>query len=89
MTISLAQQIEEVERELSLRRKVYPHMIATNKMRQSVSDFHIDRMSAVKATLEWLQSNEIEIREYVRQKREKVDANADDSIRQTDGAAKD
>lgn len=60
--ISLNQQIEEVERELTLRERVYPHQIASRKMRQSVADFHMERMRAVLFTLQWLQQNEAIIR---------------------------
>ena len=58
MNISLAQQIEEVEREIALRERVYPHQVASGKMRQSVADYHLDRMRAVFRTLTWLQENE-------------------------------
>lgn len=51
MVFSIAQQIEEVERELALRRGVYPRMVLTHKMRQSVADFHMTRLEAVRDTL--------------------------------------
>jgi len=56
--ISLHAQIEEVDRELGLRRNVYALEVARGKMRQSVADLHLERMRAVRATLEWLQANE-------------------------------
>ena len=62
MKISIAQQIEEVVREIALRNKVYPRMVATSKMRQSVADYHIERIAAVRQTLEWLQENEEKIK---------------------------
>ncbi len=62
MKISLAQQIEEVMREISLRNRVYPHQVSTGKMRQSVADYHLARMAAVRQTLEWLQENEEQIK---------------------------
>jgi hypothetical protein len=49
--ISLNQQIEEVERELSLRRRVYASQVASGKMRQSVAELHMQRMQAVLETL--------------------------------------
>jgi hypothetical protein len=55
---SLAQQIEEVERELRLRRGVYEHQIATGKMRKSVADYHMGRMQAVRETLKKLLATE-------------------------------
>jgi hypothetical protein len=60
--ISLAQQIEECEREIALRNGVYPRMVSSGKMRQSIADYHMARMKAVLATLEWLQKNEAAIK---------------------------
>ena len=58
MAISLNQQIEEVERELDMRRKVYPRM----KGSQATRDYQIQRMQAVLNTLHWLKRNEPQIR---------------------------
>jgi len=54
---SLAQQIEEVEREIALREKVYPNQVRMGKMRRSVADFHIERMRATLRTLQWVMKN--------------------------------
>lgn len=54
MIFSLNQQIEEVEREIKLREGVYPRQVASGKMRQSVADYHLDRMRGVLATLQSL-----------------------------------
>jgi len=54
MTISLDQQIAEVARELALRSRVYPGLVAKNKMRQSEADEHTRRMEAVLETLKFL-----------------------------------
>jgi len=51
---SLSQQIEEVKREIALREKVYPNMVRKQQMRESVADYHLDRMRAVLTTLEKL-----------------------------------
>lgn len=48
---SLAQQIEEVQREITLRGRVYPHQVASGKMKQSIADYHMGRMQAVLETL--------------------------------------
>jgi hypothetical protein len=56
--ISINAQIEEVTRELGLRKNVYETEVAKGKMRRSVADLHMARMQGVLATLEWLQSNE-------------------------------
>ncbi len=52
MNFSIRQQIEEVEREIALRKQVYPSWVARGKMRQSIEDFHMGRMEAVLATLQ-------------------------------------
>jgi hypothetical protein len=62
MTISLNQQIDEVKRELKMRSEVYPHMVNSGKLRQSVADYQVERMRAVQKTLEWLQRNEEKVR---------------------------
>jgi hypothetical protein len=51
MVFSLRQQLEEVEREIELRKRVYPHQVAICKMRQSVADYHMQRIEAVRQTL--------------------------------------
>jgi hypothetical protein len=54
MKISLRAQLEEVDRELKLRKRVYAHQIYTGKMRVSVAEYHMLRLRAVKRTLERL-----------------------------------
>ena len=56
--VSLNQQIEEAEREMGLRRKVYPALVARGKMRASEADFFVERQQAIIDTLSWLQDNE-------------------------------
>ena len=56
MPISLAQQIEEVERELSIRDGVYARRVSSGKMRKSLADYHIERMRAVLQTLQELEA---------------------------------
>jgi len=51
---SLSQQIEEVKREIALREKVYPNMVRKGQMRESIANYHLDRMRAVLTTLEKL-----------------------------------
>ena len=60
--VSLAQQIEEVARELKLREGVYARKCSTGAMRPAVAEFHLARMRAVHDTLVWLESHEAEIR---------------------------
>ena len=58
MPISLNQQIEEVERELEMRRKVYPRI----KGSQATKDYQVQRLEAALETLRWLKRNEPQIR---------------------------
>jgi hypothetical protein len=54
MKISLRAQLEEVDRELKLRQRVYAHQVSVGKMRMSVAEYHMLRLRAVKQTLERL-----------------------------------
>jgi hypothetical protein len=56
--ISLGAQLEEIDREIELRRKVYPRLVAKREIRESLANLHIARLEAVRATLAWLQANE-------------------------------
>lgn len=60
--VPLRHQIEEVERELVMRRQVYPGLVRRKTMRQGEADLHMGRMEAVLATLRWLQENEERIK---------------------------
>jgi hypothetical protein len=56
--ISLNAQLDEIDRELELRRRVYPRLVAKRELRESLANLHITRLEAVRATLAWLQANE-------------------------------
>lgn len=56
--VSLRQQLEEVEHELVMRRRVFPRLAASGKERQSVLDYRMARMEAVAATLRRLMEAE-------------------------------
>ena len=62
MKILLAQQIEEVDYELSQRAKVYPRLEQKEPRRKSELAYHVQRMEAVRASLMWLQEHEAKIR---------------------------
>lgn len=62
MSVPLETQIAEVQRELALRRSVYPSMVARERLTQAEADTHRGNMEAVLATLEWLQRNEAAIK---------------------------
>src|SRR6185436_15545739 len=55
MPVSLADQLACVRRELSLRQRVYPRLIAQKSMTQAGADFQLAAMQAVLQTLEELQ----------------------------------
>jgi hypothetical protein len=67
--ISLASQIAEVKREIAMRQQVYPRQVIALKMRQEESEMLIKRMESVLATLEYVQKNEAEFREFAESKR--------------------
>jgi hypothetical protein len=49
--VTLRMQIQEVEREIALRKNVYPGLVAKHRMRESESAEHQRRMLAVRDTL--------------------------------------
>lgn len=64
---SLAAQIEEVDLELKLRDEVYKRRCSTGQMKQSMADYRMARMRAVRRTLVWLESNEAMIKQKLRE----------------------
>jgi hypothetical protein len=52
--VSLAGQIAEVERELAMRRAVYPRWVAAGRVKQDAADARVIAMEAVLATLRGL-----------------------------------
>lgn len=72
MKISIIGQIAEVDREIAMRRRVYPGQVRVGKMRQAEADLLIERMQAVRATLKFCQENEADIRAYMAEKAKKA-----------------
>lgn len=66
-TFSLAQQIEEVQREIAMREDVYKRKYSGRD--QSRGEFHLARMRAVLKTLEWLREHETDVRGYIEAKK--------------------
>jgi hypothetical protein len=62
---SLAQQIDEIERELEERRKALPRLVGGRRVRESVAQFQIERLEAVLTTLKWLQAHDQAIKASV------------------------
>lgn len=50
-TVGISAQIKSVEREIGLRRSVYPHLIQTSKLTAVQAGYEIAAMEAVLATL--------------------------------------
>lgn len=63
--ISLSQQIDEIDYELSQRQRVYPGLAVSGKRRQSELDYHVARLQAARTTLAWLAAHEVEIRAFI------------------------
>jgi hypothetical protein len=59
--IPIAQQLEEVQREIALREREYPRQVASGEMRQSVAVYRMECMRAVLRALEWLRDNQAAI----------------------------
>jgi hypothetical protein len=59
---SLTAQLQEVERELAMRARVYPQRVAARRMREGEADEHCLRLECVRDTLRWLQKNEARIK---------------------------
>ena len=58
--IPLAEQIVEVERELALRGRVYPSLIAQGRLNPEFAARSSDRMQAVLETLQTLQKETLQ-----------------------------
>jgi hypothetical protein len=49
--ISIQEQLSVVEREIALRRRVYPKLVASGKMSQNAADYQLQAMCAVLKTV--------------------------------------
>lgn len=78
MTISLNQQIEEVQRELDQRAKVYPRLNAKGTLPRHIGDYQVQRLQAVRTTLQWLKENEKLIKSLLAKVAEERAANGSD-----------
>lgn len=59
---SLKSQIAEVEREIAMRRKVYPSRVAARVMSQGEADLQLGLMESVLETLRWTERNQDQIK---------------------------
>lgn len=67
--ISIGGQIAEIDREIALRRQVFPKRVHEGKMRQEEANMLMDRIHAVRETLVFCQKHEAEIRAYMAEKK--------------------
>lgn len=67
--VSIIGQISEVEREIAMRKQVYPRQVGSGKMRQAEADLLLARMEAVRQTLIFCHAHEADIRAYIASKR--------------------
>lgn len=63
--IGIVMQIAEAERELALRRNVYPKLMASGKLKQEQADMNIERQEAIIRTLRFCHKNEGEFHAFV------------------------
>lgn len=57
MTIPLQQQIEEVEREIRTRARLYPNWVEKKRLKQETADRKLADLRAAQTTLMWLDAN--------------------------------
>lgn len=65
MTITLSQQIEEVQRELGLRKNVYARDNSAHPRNRSKNEFFMKRMEAVLWTLQFIEKHKEEFKHLV------------------------
>ena len=58
MTVTLKDQIICIEREISMRQRVYPRWVEDGRMKQAKADAEIRTMQAVLSTLKSLEEKE-------------------------------
>lgn len=69
MKISLIGQIAEIDREITLRERVYSNQIRAGKMRQAEADLLMSRIHAVRDSLAFLKTHEADIRAMIAAKK--------------------
>lgn len=72
--VHIAAQIMELQRELEMRRRVYPEQVRRGKMKAAQADLHIHQMEAAILTLQFVQEHEHDFRAYMAEKKEKGNA---------------
>lgn len=62
---SLIELIACAQREVAMRKNVYPTRVTANRMPQEEADREIASMEAIVSTLQWLNRNADEIKDFV------------------------
>lgn len=52
----------EAERELAMRKQVYPSRVANKKMSKDAADYHLHAMSSIIRFLRWCKPREVQLR---------------------------
>lgn len=69
--VPIEDQIAELEREVAMRRQVYPNLVIGRKLSQAKADQQIATMQAAAASLRWLAANREWIHEAHAERRER------------------
>lgn len=61
---SIQSLVKEAQRELAMRKQVYPRRVGQGKMRGAEADMLIEMLAAIIETLRFCENNEAAIREF-------------------------
>lgn len=74
--IPIDQQIREIAVVISETDSSLARMVSNHKMRASERDWRMQRLYAIRRTLEWAQANQNDIVEFIRARRKPASASA-------------
>lgn len=63
--ISIIGQIAEIDREITMRERVYPQQVNSGKMKKEEAEMLMERIRAVRDTLVFCKTYDAEIRAYI------------------------
>lgn len=67
--ISIIGQISEIEHDIALRQRDYPRAVREGKMRQEEAEMRMQRVLAIRETLQFCKQHEADIRTYIASKK--------------------
>ncbi|WP_421579086.1 hypothetical protein [Shinella sp. M31] len=67
--ISIIGQIAEIDREIAEREKLYPRLVREGRMPEEKRVMLMDRIFAIRATLNFCRENETDIRAWMAEKK--------------------